>query len=60
MVKDKYLEDMMAIRKKVREECAPALVDRCAGIAAGELIRVVSPGMLRALNKFGVAPGGRR
>ena len=60
MVKDKYLEDMMAIKKKVREECAPDLVDRFAGIAARELIRTVSPGMLRALNKLVVAPGGRR
>ena len=60
MVKDKQLQDMMAIRKRVREECAPALADQCAGIAARELIRVVSPGMLRALNKLVVAPGGRR
>ena len=68
MIKDKYLDDLLAIEAKVLRERPPMAVfigephpaDILAGLAVREIINIASPATLKALDKAGMAPGGSR
>jgi hypothetical protein len=62
-MKDKYLQDLLAIQTKMEGELLlkklPELSigDRVAGQLLRGLVRTVSPGTLRKLDRIGIAPG---
>lgn len=60
MVKDKYLSDLLAINEKLKLEKTKIAIspgDTLAGIATRQFLQVLSPTLLRSLDKIGIGPG---
>lgn len=62
--KDKYLDDMLAIQSMVQTEklvkvlrANPGAGDILCGLAVRELLKAVSPSIVRKLDKIGLSPG---